>query len=92
MTAAPWATERIRCGASHPDARIDADLQDMRDSLNFPKDTSGCGASAIWSVMYRCVECARWFHRDCARKHFAAHGALSGGSPPAPHQTREETE
>lgn len=79
--APPPERERIACGHSHPDPKFNADIDRLRESEGAPPDTSGCGAAGIWPVMYRCVECARWFHRDCIRKHFAAHGAPAGTPP-----------
>lgn len=65
------ARERVACGASHPDPEINAGIEAMRSAEQARTDGfNGCGHAGIWSVMFRCVECGRWLHRECARKHF----------------------
>lgn len=65
--AAGW----IECGSDHPDPEIAADLRTMRANEGYPTE-GGCGRRMRWVSAYRCVECGRWFHRDCIREHFAA--------------------
>lgn len=73
--------ERIVCGHSHPDARMNDDINALREDAGASPDNAGCGRAGIWPVMYRCAECARWFHRDCIRKHFAAHKTAGAPEP-----------
>ena len=50
-------SERIACGASHPDPEVEARLVALREAENAPPDTAGCGRRGVWTYMYRCVEC-----------------------------------
>lgn len=68
------APERVICGTFHPDLDMHRRCmvlagyaQEDADSY----DDTGCGRSILWTFAYRCVECGRWFHRDCIRRHFA---------------------
>jgi hypothetical protein len=65
--------DRITCGASHPDPAVEQRFQEVRSDRDAPTDTAGCGRSMVWTVAFRCVDCGRWFHRDCILKHFDAH-------------------
>jgi hypothetical protein len=59
----------ITCGADHPDPEIAAALRRMREEAGYPTE-GGCGKRMCWTLAFRCVECGRWMHRDCIRKHF----------------------
>ena len=70
---APQA-ECIICGASHPDLAIEERVQLARLREGAASDSEGCGRTMVWTVAYRCVDCGRWFHRECIRRHFASSG------------------
>ncbi len=63
-----WPSERITCGAFHPNPEADRLTREMSP----PSQYDGCGRHMVWSYAYRCVDCGRWFHRACIRRHFAA--------------------
>lgn len=69
MTAAELV--RVACGTFHPDRethnRTAAQAGYPPDSY----DDTGCGQPIPWTFAYRCVDCGRWFHRDCIKRHFA---------------------
>jgi hypothetical protein len=64
------AVEMIACGASHPDLAVETRVQLARSRGSATEVGDGCGRTMVWTVAYRCVDCGRWFHRDCIRKHF----------------------
>ncbi len=66
-------SERIACGDTHPDPETEARFRALRAGAGFEDDGTGCGGRGVWTFMFRCVECGRFFHRDCILKHFAAH-------------------
>jgi hypothetical protein len=83
----PRCVERVTCGASHPDPAIEQRVQSARVAHGTPADSAGCGRTMVWTVAFRCVECGRWFHRDCIETHFDIHRSSppesdSVGSPP----------
>lgn len=65
--------EHIVCGQSHPDSEIEARTHAHRITLGMSTEPQGCGQEMHWTLAYRCVECARWFHHDCIKHHFALH-------------------
>lgn len=79
-------SERIACGRSHPDERTEEIWNLIRESEGHPTGPmGGCGKEMLWTMAYRCVECGRWFHRECALRHFA----LSGDDAKAAEGARE---
>lgn len=66
-------TEFILCGQSHPDPEIEARTNAHRADLGMTTDQQGCGQKMHWTLAYRCVECARWFHHECIKQHFVMH-------------------
>ena len=72
---------RIVCGRTSMDDREEEMIQQMRQDVNAPDDTSGCGTTCLWKLAFRCAECGRWFHRDCIQKHFAAHSQSPAPAP-----------
>jgi hypothetical protein len=63
----------VRCGDTDPDSVVETRINEVREEIGAPSDHSGCRRSIVWTFAYRCVECGRWFHRDCIQKHFEAH-------------------
>jgi hypothetical protein len=69
--------ECITCGSSHPDFAVEERVQRARakerdrvSEESDAEDAYGCGGTIVWTAAYRCVDCGRWFHRDCIRRHF----------------------
>lgn len=76
---APIVRTQLVCGASHPDADVERRINAMRDhevGCEPPGRWQGCGISLVWTYAYRCVECGRWLHRECARRHFGVTAEL----------------
>jgi hypothetical protein len=64
----------IRCGATSPDPIVQAilDAKTLVHDLSTGEDHSaGCGILMLWWDSYRCVDCEKFMHRECLRKHFA---------------------
>lgn len=67
---------KLACGASNPNAEVEAHFQALRKTQGFKTD-SGCGREIDFenpvhiAMVYRCVECARWMHKVCILAHFA---------------------
>ena len=64
--------ERIRCGHTHPDPVTERRYQELRKAQGH-KIEGGCNGNMLWTYAYRCVECGRFFHRECILAHFAEH-------------------
>jgi hypothetical protein len=64
---------RIACGASHPDPRVEARFDGLREAAGQPTG-GGCWKLIPWTAAYRCVQCGRWGHERCLRAHFAESG------------------
>jgi hypothetical protein len=77
----PSPVECIICGASHPDLAIEDRVQLARARKRTSSDADGCGRTMVWTAAYRCVDCGRWFHRDCIRRHFNASSSHESTSP-----------
>lgn len=68
----------IACGDSDLDQAIEAKVVAARAETGIFIDAPMCGRRLVLlSHAYRCVECSRWFHRDCILAHFAAHQQVS---------------
>lgn len=65
--------EFIVCGDDHPNPVTNDLAKMLRANEGYPTE-GGCGRRMRWTYAYRCVECGRWFHRDCIKEHFAATG------------------
>lgn len=63
----------IRCGCSDPDPVVEAKIVAARTAANPALGFDGCGRLMVVWQSFRCTECGRWLHRDCALKHFASH-------------------
>lgn len=71
--------DSIACGATYPDAETEARVQALRGQQGLRTD-GGCGKALPWTYAYRCVECARWFHRTCILRHFSESPAAASGT------------
>lgn len=60
----------IACGATHPDPNTERRFRALREAEGH-KVEGGCGSMLHWTYAFRCVECCRWFHRQCILDHFA---------------------
>lgn len=79
----PWGeSTTVRCGDSHPDAAVEQRFVALRQEEGHSSESHGCGREAHWTFLFRCVECGRWYHRECIARHFAASGddAKAGGA------------
>jgi hypothetical protein len=65
----------LRCGETWPDEERERITNDLRAEQGHPEGLNGgCGKGPVkWMYLYRCVECGRFFHRQCIEKHFAIH-------------------
>jgi hypothetical protein len=67
------ACPSMPCGVTHPDPEIEERTQALRLAEGYATE-GGCGKPLRWVLAYRCVECGRWYHRDCILQHFAETG------------------
>jgi hypothetical protein len=73
VAALRGADPAIRCGLSDPDPRTEQRIATVRDVSGFASNPEGCGRLMVLWNAFRCVECARWFHRSCIERHFEQH-------------------
>lgn len=73
LRAALEASEWVICGSTYQDPELNACIEALRENEGYEV---GLGCKRRLKVMYayRCVDCGRWFHRDCILKHFAVNG------------------
>lgn len=61
-----------RCGNTGIDPATERRIRSLRGET--PPGFDGCGNEVSWILVYRCLECGRYMHAECLRKHFASHG------------------
>ena len=65
--------QKIVCGYTWPDPVDEAAIQTSRREQGFRTD-GGCGKEMPWTVSYRCLECGRFMHSTCLKRHFEETG------------------
>lgn len=60
----------IICGRSSHVEEAEAHFAALREGQETPGLFTGCGVGQSVLTMYRCIQCARWMHRECLRRHF----------------------
>lgn len=63
----------IRCGATTPDP-IQQAVHDattaLHDFTNGEDHSAGCAVLILWWDSFRCLDCEKFFHKECLRRHF----------------------
>lgn len=64
----------IACGATSPNPATQAAIQAataVYDLATGEDHSAGCGTLLLWWDSYRCLDCDKFFHKECLKVHFA---------------------
>jgi 8-oxo-dGTP diphosphatase len=59
----------LTCGRTYRDDDTEVRTPVFRQGEN--ASFTGCGGPLVFLYTYRCLQCGRWMHGECLRKHFA---------------------